>query len=107
MRAALPSAVALYLTACSAQAAPDCSVAAISALKRPVVPISAADIKAHGEGPPHCDVRGALTTTGEGADGSARFETKLPAQWNGQPNQKLLEIGTTAADARLTPAKQE
>src|SRR6202034_2743930 len=48
-----------------------------------------------------CDVRGALTTTGEGApDGSARFETKLPAEWNG----KFLFLGVGGLGGNLFPS---
>jgi feruloyl esterase len=91
--------VATSLIAGGAHATTECSVTAITALKVPGVTIASADMKA--DGPPLCDVKGALTTTGEGApDGSARFEVKLPAQWNG----KFLFLGVGGLGGNLSPS---
>ncbi|HEX4505922.1 MAG TPA: tannase/feruloyl esterase family alpha/beta hydrolase [Alphaproteobacteria bacterium] len=87
------------LIAGGAQAATECSVAAISALKVPGVTIASADTKT--DDAPICDVKGTLATTGEGApDGSARFEVRLPVQWNG----KFLFIGVGGLGGNLYPS---
>jgi len=94
-----PVFVAAGLIAGGAQAATECSVTALSALKIPGVTIASADTKT--EGPPLCDVKGTLTTTGEGApDGSARFEVKLPVGWNG----KFLFLGVGGLGGNLYPS---
>jgi feruloyl esterase len=76
---------------CSAIAAPpasaaDCKVAALSALGVPNMTItSAADVAAAAPNPEYCDVKGSVTTSGEGAGpNSAGFEAMLPANWNGK-----------------------
>ena len=95
----LPVLAATCLIAGGAQAAAECSVAALSALKVPGVTVASADTKS--DGPQLCDVKGALTTTGEGApDGSARFEVKLPAQWNG----KFVFLGVGGLGGNLYPS---
>lgn len=95
----LPVVAAAFLVAGGAQAATECSVAAISALKVPGLTVASADTKS--EGPPLCDVKGTLATAGEGApDGSARFEVKLPTQWNG----KFLFIGVGGLGGNLSPS---
>jgi hypothetical protein len=77
------------LTASGAGAATECSVEATSALKIPGITVATAEMKADGNGPPLCDVKGALTTTGEGApNGSAGFEVRLPVQWNGKRDHR-------------------
>jgi feruloyl esterase len=87
------------LIASGAQAATECSVTALSALKVPGVTIASADMNT--EDAPLCDVKGTLATTGEGApDGSARFEVRLPAPWNG----KFLFIGVGGLGGNLYPS---
>jgi feruloyl esterase len=78
--------VAGCLAVSAAAHATECSPAAISALNVHGVAIIAADAKpADDKGPAACDVRGTVTTAGEGApDGSARFAVRLPVQWNGK-----------------------
>jgi len=94
-----PVFVAAGLIAGGAQAATECSVTALSALKVPGVTVTSADMRADSE--PLCDVKGALITTGEGApDGSARFEVKLPSQWNG----KFLFLGVGGLGGNLYPS---
>jgi feruloyl esterase len=62
----------------------DCSVAALSRLNIHGMTIGDAVAKAEAA-PAFCDVTGTVTTSGAGApDGSARFEIKLPVQWNGK-----------------------
>ncbi len=57
-----------------------CSTEALSALQVPRLKVESA-VPARG----YCQVRGTVTTTGEAApDGSARFEIRLPDQWNGK-----------------------
>jgi feruloyl esterase len=79
-------AVAGCLAASAVAHATECSPAAISALNIHGVAIVAADAKpADDKGPAACEVRGTVTTTGEGApDGAARFAVRLPVQWNGK-----------------------
>jgi feruloyl esterase len=97
----LISPTVVCLLAPAAQAATECSVAAISALKVPGVTIASADARADGNGPPLCDVKGTLITSGEGApDGTARFEVKLPEQWNG----KFLLLGVGGLGGNLYPS---
>jgi len=64
----------------------DCQVAALSALGVPNITItSATDVAAAAPNPQYCDVKGSVTTSGEGAGpNSAGFEAKLPATWNGK-----------------------
>jgi len=64
----------------------DCKVAALSALSVPNVTItSATDVPAAAPKPQYCDVKGSVTTSGEGAGpNSAGFEAMLPANWNGK-----------------------
>ena len=81
--------------------ATECSTAVLTALGVPGVAIASAEAKADGNGPPLCDVKGTLTTTGEGApDGAARFEVRLPAQWNG----KVLFLGVGGFGGNLYPS---
>ena len=64
----------------------DCQVAALSALSVPNMTItSATDVPAAAPKPQYCDVKGSVTTSGEGAGpNSAGFEAMLPANWNGK-----------------------
>lgn len=95
----LPAVAATCLIAGGAQAATDCSLAAVSALKGRGVSIASADMKS--DGGLFCDVKGTLVTTGEGApDGLARFEVRLPAQWNG----KFLFLGVGGLGGNLYPS---
>src|ERR1700674_4787874 len=69
-----------------AASAIDCNVAALSALGVPNMTIlSATDVPAAAPNPQYCDVKGSVTTSGEGAGpNSAGFEAMLPANWNGK-----------------------
>lgn len=75
----------------AAWAAGTCSVAGLTALGVPQVTItSAIDTPAAAPLPAFCDIKGTVTTTGEGApDGAAIFLMRLPANWN----HKLLGLG--------------
>ena len=86
----IPS-VGLAVLLCSVIAAvpatgADCKVAALSALSVPNMTItSATDVPAVAPKPQYCDVKGSVTTSGEGAGpNSAGFEAMLPANWNGK-----------------------
>jgi feruloyl esterase len=83
--------VALMVLLCTAAvaipvSAMDCKVAALSALGIPNMTIaSATDVAAAAPDPQYCDVKGSVTTSGEGAGpNSAGFEAKLPINWNGK-----------------------
>jgi feruloyl esterase len=86
MRVAGVLAVAGCLAASAAAHATECSPAAISALNVHGVRVASAAVKPDDDkGPAACEVRGTVTTAGEGApDGSARFAVTLPVQWNGK-----------------------
>ena len=101
MRRLALSTLAGCLIASGAEAATECNAAAISALKVPGITVASADMKADGNGPPLCDVKGTLTTAGEGApDGSAGFEVRLPVQWNG----KFLFLGVGGLGGNVFPS---
>jgi feruloyl esterase len=78
------------LLCCAIAAAPasamDCQVAALAALGVPNMTITTAtDVAAAAPNPQYCDVKGSVSTSGEGAGpNSAGFEAKLPANWNGK-----------------------
>src|ERR1700727_269611 len=78
----------------------DCSVAALSALVIPGMTVAtAAVVPAAAPDPEYCDVKGSVTTSGEGADpGSANFEIMLPANWN----QKFIFRGVGGLAGVLT-----
>jgi Tannase and feruloyl esterase len=98
-----PVLAGLGLMAAPVEAAlPNCNVGALAALNVPnVTIISVADVPASPSNPEFCDVLGTLRTTGFGApDGSARFEIKLPATWNG----KFLFLGVGGFAGSLNPA---
>jgi feruloyl esterase len=83
MKFSLP--ITLLSIAFEAQAA-TCSVEAISALQVPNMTVETAKlVPAAAPNPEYCQVGGAVTTSGGGApDGSARFDIRLPANWNGK-----------------------
>jgi feruloyl esterase len=80
----------------------DCSVTALTAFAVARISIASATAKPDSDkGPAYCDVLGAVTTTGEAAqDGAAKFELRLPAQWNG----KFLFWGVGGLAGNLTPS---
>jgi feruloyl esterase len=102
--------VVVGLTAPCFAHATECGTAAIAALNISGVTIaSAAPWPA--SGPPFmCDVRGTVTTTGEGApDGAARFQFKLPTRWNGKflfwgGGGLVGNLGASATMADITAA---
>lgn len=100
--AAVGVAAALCLAAAPARAATPCAGDAVTALKVPHAAISSAtSVAAAGADPAYCDVLGTLETGGEGAPpGSAKFEVKLPAEWNG----KFLYLGVGGFAGSLRPA---
>lgn len=61
-----------------------CNPESVSKLNVPNMTIaSAVVVAAAAPNPEYCDVKGTVTTTGEGAEnGSANFEVMLPANWN-------------------------
>ena len=63
-----------------------CNADALAALKISNVSFASVNvIPAASPNPEYCDVKGALATSGEGADpGSANFEIMLPQNWNGK-----------------------
>ena len=81
-----PAALLWCAIAASPAWAMDCQVAALTALGVPNITItSATDVAAAAPNPQYCDVKGSVTTSGEGAGpNSAGFEAKLPATWNGK-----------------------
>ncbi len=64
----------------------ECNVPALNGLNIPNMKIaSTAIVSAAAPNPAYCDVKGSVTTTGEGAEaGSANFEVILPQNWNGK-----------------------
>jgi feruloyl esterase len=103
LRTYAPVLAGLGLMAAPAEAAlPNCNVGALTALNVSNVTItSVVDVPASPSNPEFCDVRGTLMTTGFGApDGSAAFEIKLPATWNG----KFLFLGVGGFAGSLNPA---
>jgi feruloyl esterase len=99
----VPMLAGLSVMAAPAEAAlPNCNVGALAALNVPNVTISSAvAVPAGPQNPEFCDVLGTLRTTGFGApDGSARFEIRLPAAWNG----KFLFLGVGGFAGSLSPA---
>jgi feruloyl esterase len=64
--------------------AADCNTAALNALSVDNLKVASATVvPAAAPNPEYCDVRGSVTTSGEGAEpGSANFEVMLPANWN-------------------------
>ncbi|WP_138469054.1 tannase/feruloyl esterase family alpha/beta hydrolase [Poseidonocella sp. HB161398] len=77
------SGFALPLLAAGSASALDCTAGAAAALAVPGVTVSAA-VPA-GDGAAACLVSGSVATSGDGApDGSARFQIRLPEDWNGR-----------------------
>jgi feruloyl esterase len=99
---AVAAVVCLAMASRPASAATSCASEAIAALNVPNATItSATQIAATASDPAYCDVLGTLKTTGEGAPaGSAQFEVKLPAAWNG----KFLYLGVGGFAGALRPA---
>jgi feruloyl esterase len=64
----------------------ECNVPALNALNIPNMTItSSAIVSAAAPNPAYCDVKGMVTTSGEGVEpGSANFEIILPQNWNGK-----------------------
>lgn len=85
-----------------AQAATECSVQALSALKIPDLAVASADIVAAKDADPEfCDVKGSVATHGEGAGANeAGYEIRLPARWNG----KFLFFGVGGLAGSLRPS---
>jgi Tannase and feruloyl esterase len=91
------------LTASSlATVEPACTLAALSGLRVPEMTVASANaVPGSAAYPAYCDVRGSVTTDGEGAGpGAARFEIKLPAKWNG----KFLFWGVGGLAGSLNPS---
>jgi feruloyl esterase len=78
----------------------DCTPASLGALNVPNMTIASATVvPAAAPNPEYCDVKGTVTTTGEGAEnGSANFEIMLPANWN----QKFIFHGVGGLAGTLT-----
>src|SRR5579871_4419514 len=79
-------ALLIFLALGSVPARAACSADALAALKVANMTFtSVAEVAAAAPTPAYCDVKGALATSGEGADpGSANFEIMLPENWNGK-----------------------
>lgn len=73
-------------------AMPNCTVQALSAFGVPNLTVTSATVEAKaGNTPEYCNVKGTLTTVGEGApNGAANFQIKLPANWQ----QRFLYLGS-------------
>ena len=85
----LPPACAIAALVCTiastSAARADCSAGALGEAVQGATIASAKTVAAAGATPAYCAVTGKLTTTGEGtAPGSAGFELRLPANWNGK-----------------------
>src|ERR1019366_3745977 len=78
----------------------DCSMAFLTAINVPNMTISSATlVPAAPPNPEYCDVKGSVTTSGEGAEpSSANFEVMLPANWN----QKFIFNGVAGLAGSLT-----
>jgi feruloyl esterase len=78
----------------------DCTPESLGALHVPNMTIASATVMpAAAPNPEYCDVKGSVTTTGEGAEnGSANFEIMLPANWN----QKFIFHGVGGLAGTLT-----
>jgi feruloyl esterase len=80
----------------------DCTPAALSALGVGNMALTSVTlIPATPPDPEYCDVKGAVVTSGGGAEaGSANFEIALPANWN----QKFIFRGVGGLAGTLTPS---
>lgn len=85
----------------AAPAVPQCTVAGLSSLGvRNMTIVTATEVPATPPNPSYCDLRGSVTTRGNGAaEGSAGFEIKLPANWN----HKFLFLGVGGLAGSLNP----
>jgi feruloyl esterase len=77
-----------------------CNPASLSGMHVPNMTIASATlVSAAAPNPEYCDVKGSVTTSGDGAeDGSANFEIMLPANWN----QKFIFHGVGGLAGTLT-----
>jgi feruloyl esterase len=77
-----------------------CNPASLSAMGVPNMTIASATlVPAAAPNPEYCDVKGSVTTSGDGAeDGSANFEIMLPTNWN----QKFIFHGVGGLAGTLT-----
>ena len=100
--AAFAAVICLALAGKPTAAATGCEVNALTALNIANATITSTKwVAAASPDPAYCDVLGMLKTTGEGApDGSAQFEVKLPADWNG----KFLYLGVGGFAGALRPS---
>src|SRR5436309_1939916 len=75
----------IVCAAVSANAA-NCAAEAVAALSAPSLAIqSVNNVAAAAPNPEYCRVTGTVITTGEGApNGSARFDIRMPVNWNGK-----------------------
>jgi feruloyl esterase len=77
--------------------APKCTVEALSALQVPKMTVaSATDMPAEEQYPAFCDVKGSVETEGN----SARFDIRLPANWNG----KFVFFGVGGLGGNMIPS---
>src|SRR5258707_14870228 len=78
----------------------DCTPASLGALNVPNMAIASATVMpAAAPNPEYCDVKGTITTNGEGVEnGAANFEIILPANWN----QKFIFHGVGGLAGTLT-----
>lgn len=76
----------LLIAAAISAAAATCNTDAVAALSVANLKVDDASlVAAIGAAPEYCKVTGSVTTKGEGApDGSARYDIRLPANWNGK-----------------------
>jgi len=88
--------------AAASQAAPSCTIEALSALQIPDITITqATPMVATATLPAFCDVQGTVVTKGAGqAPGSARFALQLPQKWEG----RFLFLGVGGNAGNLTPS---
>jgi feruloyl esterase len=79
-------AAALFCATVAIPAFAECNVPALNGLNVPNMTITSSTIvSAAAPNPAYCDVKGTVTTSGEGAEpGSANFEIILPQNWNGK-----------------------
>lgn len=83
-------------------AMPNCTPQALSALGVPNLTVASATVvAAAGSTPEYCDVKGTLTTVGEGGpNGAANFQIKLPGNWR----QRFLYLGSGGSGGNLNPS---
>jgi feruloyl esterase len=103
--AAVGALIGIVASAASVEAAPSCSVEALTALRVPDLSVTdAKPMAATGAIPAHCDVRGTVVTKGGGvAEGLARFAMQLPEAWQ----QRFLFLGVGGNAGSLNPSANE